>query len=414
MAVPPPPRRRIANVKPVHNPDPVVPNPNAHFDESDFYDQILDDVPVTQARPQAVAADPFDFEDSSFAAPAADPFDFEGGQFGGALDDDIYPDEYEPYKPGPRSMIAHQVPTPPEAPAIPQSDNSLMGKAKAFIGQYQQAPEQQLSLPLENKSRLQQLWEQSKRGFNNAIENRKSVVVPTPHETQGLRLPERVAYGAGALAGDVSSDISRGLVWRWNHPLALTGGAGTKAGEMAGLNPAGVALMGYAGTALMDATTGNVNWSNLAESGRPDGYQAIYGTPENPTETERPVEEFVTRYFVGRTGKILPWEQFHEERPDVSPEEYVAHKKYQQSEGTLGVLKGTWNGIDGPEAQFMGYRVPLTAALQTGGALAGAVAASKLPQGTGRIAAVTGKPGRMLGGGLAGLAAGKVLSSFVD
>lgn len=351
----------------------------------------------------------------------------------------VFPDEYEPYVPGERSIIANQVPTPPkappiptrgtftrqlslldapqapEAPAIPVSDNSLMGKAKAFIGQYQGAPEQQLSLALEEKkSKVQEALSQMKRGFTNAVENRKMFVVPTPQETQGLPVEGRVGYGAGALAGDVVTDGTRGLWWRWNHPLAMTQAAGAKLGEMAGLGSVGTAAMAYAGSTLMDATSGNVNWGNLEESGRPAGYQAVYAKPEDPSQTERPVEELVTRYLFGRTGKIMPWEQFHEERPDVSPEEYVAHKKYQQSEGTLGVLKGTWNGIDGPEAQFMGYRVPLTAALQTGGALAGAVAASKLPQGTGRIAAVTSKPGRMLGGGLAGLAAGKVLSSFVD
>jgi len=393
------PKGRIGNIK-----KSAAPIPDAYdFDESAFYDDILESVPtVTNTKP--------------VASPAADPFDFDGAASNATpgLFDDPYGEDYVPYQPSARSLIAQpQVEVTP-ASVIPRADNSLLGKVKGFIGQYQQPQQEQLSLALEEKrSRLGQLWDEARRGFDNTITQGKPFLKPTPEATQGLPLEQRAGYAVGALAGDVATDSSRGFVWRWNHPLAMSGGIGNKAGELAGLSPTGVALMGYSATALMDATTGNVNWGNLEESGRPAGYQAIYANPEDPTQTTRPAEEFLTRYFVGRTGKMMPWEQFHAERPDVTPEEYIAHKKYQQSEGTLGVLKGTWNGIDGPEAQFMGYRVPLSAALQTGGALAGAVAASKAPQGTGRIATI-GKSGRMLAGGMAGLAAGKLLGSLVD
>jgi len=77
----------------------------------------------------------------------------------------------------------------------------------------------------------------------------------------------------------------------------------------------------------------------------------------------------------GRTGRVLPWEEFTAERPDVSYDDYKAYTAYQFDKGPLGIglVRGTTRNLEGePEAALMGFRVPLSAATATAGALGGA------------------------------------------
>lgn len=257
--------------------------------------------------------------------------------------------------------------------------------------------------------RIANVGNQLKRGYTHAVENSKPIFERRPHEIQGDNLVDKAAFGAGMAAGDIASDGTRGFWWRWNHPLAMTQAAGNAIGTKAGLGAVGATTLGYLGSTALDLTSGNVDLSNLEESGRPKGYAAVYATPENPTQTENAIAELGSRWILGRTGKLLPYEQFREERPDVAPEEYAAYKDYLADPGVLGgVVKGTMNGIDGPEARFMGYRVPAEAALSTAGMLGGVYAGSQIQ--SPRIA----KVGRMAIGGVGGMLAGKVLGSFVD
>ncbi len=257
--------------------------------------------------------------------------------------------------------------------------------------------------------RIANIGNRIKEGYNYSVETSKPIFQRRPGEVLGDNLVEKGDYAEGMVGGDIASDATRGLWWRWNHPLAMTQAAGNAVGVKAGLGAVGATTLGYLGSTALDVTSGNVDLTNLEESGRPKGYAAVYATPENPTQTENPIAELGSRWILGRTGKLLPYEQFKEERPDVTPEEYVAYKEYLAEPGVLGgVVKGTLDGIDGPEVRFMGYRVPADAALATGGMLAGTYAGSQVS--SPRIA----KVGRMALGGIAGLAAGKVLGSFMD
>ena len=90
---------------------------------------------------------------------------------------------------------------------------------------------------------------------------------------------------------------------------------------------------------------------------------------------------------MGRTGNLLPYDEFRKVRPDVSEEEYRAYQAFKFdkstdmdiSDGDIGLpggaLKFTTEGIHGPELQFLGRSLPTTTGLVPYlGALAGGAA----------------------------------------
>ena len=170
-------------------------------------------------------------------------------------------------------------------------------------------------------------------------------------------------------------------------------------------SPGDVAALGIPTGIAINAGLGLLN--PLGGSG---GYTAVIPSDEDITKTDNVVMEVASKYFLGKTGNLLPYEQFRESRPDVSREEYNKYKGFKYDKDTdlnpfddgkftlpTGVIKGTTDGIHGPEVQFLGRSLPLTT---TGipflGALAGGVIGvrSKRPIKGGII------------GGMSGLAAG--------
>lgn len=121
---------------------------------------------------------------------------------------------------------------------------------------------------------------------------------------------------------------------------------------------------------------------------------------------------------MGKTGNLLPYDEFVKVRPDVSPEEYGAYQgfKYRRGEDWnplddgqtsmgAGLIRTTTDGIHGPELQFMGRSLPVTTGIVPYlGALAGGVAGVR-----------TGRPirGGMVGG-LGGLAAGQLVGQLLE
>lgn len=112
----------------------------------------------------------------------------------------------------------------------------------------------------------------------------------------------------------------------------------------------------------------------LTPFGGAEGYEAVIPSDEDPSKTKNIVGEVAAKYILGRTGNLLKYDDFKKVRPDVSEGEYNAYKafKYDKSadlnpfdgDFTLptGVLKGTTEGIHGPEVQFLGRSLPLTTA----------------------------------------------------
>jgi len=161
----------------------------------------------------------------------------------------------------------------------------------------------------------------------------------------------------------------------------------------------------------------NTGLGLLSPFGGTNGFKAAIPSEEDPTVTENVLGEIASKYFLGRTGNLLPYNEFSKVRPDVSPEEYAAYQafKYDNSgrvdlnKGEVsvpsGILKYTNEGIFGPEVQFLGRSLPATTALVPFlGALGGGVAGVR-----------TSRPIKGgLVGGLGGLAVGQVAGNLIE
>ena len=111
----------------------------------------------------------------------------------------------------------------------------------------------------------------------------------------------------------------------------------------------------------------------MSPMGGAPGYEALIPSEEDPRVSANPVLEVGMKYLTGRTGNMLNYDDFVQERPDVSKGEYAAYKafKYDKDmdlnpfdDGQVNLLPGgmakfTADGIHGPEAQFFGKSLPL-------------------------------------------------------
>lgn len=284
-----------------------------------------------------------------------------------------------------------------------------------------------------------------------------------------LSAQEKAAYVGGRVAHDLLTDGTRLPYWALNHPLAMTGAAGEVATGLAGLAPdykaeysqraadkrdtskgaidaefarrmgfshrgkgagvplalAGVAIPALA-AAAMTATSNNTDYTNILNGGRTAGFQSVMPSPGGFTESSNPLVELAARYVFGRTGRVLPWEAFTSERPDVSKEDYDNYVRYQFDGGPLGIglVRSTSRNLDAePELQMMGFRVPLSAASAAGGALVGAALGARradealTPEMRQRLYLEQRGPRRLAGamvGGLLGAVTGNFGSKVVN
>ena len=193
-------------------------------------------------------------------------------------------------------------------------------------------------------------------------------------EIENSGLANKAAFQIGRGIADVQGYGTRKGFWNMNPEDAI----GTTFREIAsnqGLSAPQQQLSRYAAATTLGLVGGNYNPLNIAEGGRTDGFSAVNPTDEDPRKSENPIAEFVfDRAMLGRTGRVLPWEQFHEERPEVPYETYSAYQDYLRAPSFLGLVKGTMDGIDGPEVRVVGSRVQpaaLLAALAAGSAVVG-------------------------------------------
>lgn len=163
----------------------------------------------------------------------------------------------------------------------------------------------------------------------------------------------------------------------------------------------------------------NTGLGLMSPFGGTEGYQAVLPSEEDKTKTDNVLGEVGLKYLMGSTGKLLPYNEFKEVRPDVSPEEYRAYQAFKYDkpifdinpfdDGQTGILGGalktTDEGIFGPEVQFLGRSLPVTTGIVPYvGALAGGVAGvrSKTPIRSGVV------------GGLVGLGAGQIAGNLLE
>ena len=155
--------------------------------------------------------------------------------------------------------------------------------------------------------------------------------------------------------------------------------------------------------------------------GGQEGYKAVLPSEEDPSKTNNVLGEVAAKYILGRTGNLLPWDEFKKVRPDVSKDEYMAYKAFKfDNEADLnpldgdfvlptGVLKATSEGIHGPEVQFLGRSLPVTTALiPTAAAIAGTAEGARRGTRVGR-----GVRGGFIGG-MASLAAGSLAGNLLE
>ena len=155
--------------------------------------------------------------------------------------------------------------------------------------------------------------------------------------------------------------------------------------------------------------------------GGQEGYKAVLESEEDPNKTSNVLGEVASKYILGKTGGLLPWDEFKKVRPDVSKDEYMRYKAFKfDNEGDLnpldgdvvlptGVLKYTNEGIHGPEAQFLGRSLPVaTALLPAAAAIAGTAQGARIGAQSGRAVR-----GGMIGG-MASLALGSLAGNVIE
>lgn len=171
----------------------------------------------------------------------------------------------------------------------------------------------------------------------------------------------RGAQVAGAVAGDLMSQRVLNIWWLINaaQAAAMLGQQAGLHGSLAGVkgapkgSPFSSASMRIASAMpsilAVSAATGSLM--------RQPGYSAVLPSEEDRTVSEDPLMEGVYRNVLARTGNLLPWSEFSQERPDVSRGEYEAYKAYLF--GDKSPIKATAEGIHGPELTFLGKSIPL-------------------------------------------------------
>lgn len=256
---------------------------------------------------------------------------------------------------------------------------------------------------------------------------------------QGVSLKETPIQAIGAfgtrLATDLTNDGTRGVYWRYNHPLAIldTGIENTMkyvAGKEA-YKDLGKTRTGLMAASIAIPTTimsGAFNILNPGQAFRATGYAQTY-SPEGTDdrrETEQPVQELFDRFFLGRQGPPLKYETAKAEIPSLTPERYANFmQNYYQDRGFLGILKATPENLEGiPEARMLGYPINIASATTALGGLAGLAAGirstpTKTVPGRGyrqhtTETVRTGLTRRGLIGGAAGALAGAAVGSAVN
>ena len=280
-------------------------------------------------------------------------------------------------------------------------------------------------------------------------------------ETRGERRNKRIGTILGALGADIVQDKGRQFYWLVNAAQA-TGdmiaeaaiararpsknstshfGKGYKGSDLYALDEKGKRRYGPGMVQLSAVPAGiaiNTGLGLMTPFGGAEGYKAAVPSEDDPTKTANPVLEVGAKYIMGRTGNLLPYDQFSEARPDVSREEYGRYKAFKfdndmdinpfddgQVSLPMGAAKYTSEGIHGPEVQFLGRSLPVTTGIVPflGAVAGGALGVSRLGPKTDEIN--TKNPVlRQLGsnkpirrgfiGASAGLVAGNVVGNIIE
>ena len=240
------------------------------------------------------------------------------------------------------------------------------------------------------------------------------------------KTPER--YGEAFLnvkdkRGGKEEAIRRGAVRKIIDPITKEPTGGVKARRGYSITDKGDVLKRNYEPGMVQALSWpsgiaiNAGLGLMTPFGGAEGYKAAIPSEEDPTKSANVLGEVALKYIMGRTGNLLPYDEFKKVRPDVSKAEYNAYKafKYDKDEDydltdddltiASGAFKYTGEGIHGPEIQFLGRSLPATTGM--------------LPYASAVVGGAAGVKHRRpikggLIGGTAGLVAGQVLGNLVE
>lgn len=179
----------------------------------------------------------------------------------------------------------------------------------------------------------------------------------------------RVGVQAGGIVGDIGGHGTQKLFWGI-HPLdALTTYVPTFIKEHINPDASNFVLRGTTG--VLGASTGAMvgsgmfNPLNFSEGGRGRGRQATSPDEYDPRRSTSPVADYILgQVMLGRQGRLLPWEQFHQEMPEVDYETYQHYKDWLSgrtddwvNDMTLGLVKADAQGLTEPELRVLGFPV---------------------------------------------------------
>lgn len=286
----------------------------------------------------------------------------------------------------PTYKIATDLPTPTDYPVIPGMETYVNPVEQLQIPRLWDEAIPNSSMPTWKQPTYgfaEGLTKGFKRGFQYGVDNEsfrsRSFITNRAPQAEYEYLPNsgRIAYAAGRIAADVVGHGSRQFIWR-AHPEDVSGTHSASYVDAIGGNKVVATVAPYLTSLALGIGSGNYNPLNLTQGGRPDGFQAISPDEDDPRISTNPVyDQLVERGLFGRKGRLLPWEEFRQERPDVSYERYARYKDYLTNKDdnllrklSLGMAKGTTEGINGPELQIMGYSVTPTGAAAALGTLA--------------------------------------------
>lgn len=243
---------------------------------------------------------------------------------------------------------------------------------------------------------------------------------------------ERIGQLAGSAARDIVTDGTRSIWWLLNAFQATGDIITQEVHKRANKNLYDGSLKKdksdrdrSGSLKLLGIPTGiaiNTGLGLFTPLGGAEGYKAAVPSAEDPTKTDNVAAEIALKYFMGRTGNLLPYDEFKKVRPDVSPSEFGKYKafKFDKKEdynplddgkisALAGALKYTNEGIHGPEVQFLGRSLPVTTGVT--------------PFVTSLIGSSMGVKGKRLGkgavtrgviGGLGGLGVGQLLGNAIE
>ncbi len=218
------------------------------------------------------------------------------------------------------------------------------------------------------------------------------VMVPPGQSTtkSGVKLPKQSTAPRPLTTdeGDMRIASDMGLVTQRGNKTIPKRGVSFKDGRIIKRNY----MPGHVDTLMVPSGIAiNAGIGLLNPFGGSGGYEAVLPSEDDPAKTSNVIGEVAAKYILGRTGNLMPYNEFKEHRPDVSKGEYNAYKAFKWDKNAdfdlrdgdftapTGFIKGTMDGIHGPEMQFLGRSLPLTTTMMpTAATVAGTVAGAMM------------------------------------